>query len=127
MGTLSDALMLVARRWRLWESTRSRHRQCRQSARELRRQLADAEHEAAQERTARERAEQDAEQATTRADELQDALDIANGRLEVLRSQIELFAAWEARERTRLEAETAMLAARKVRAANEQLGPETPQ
>ena len=62
------------------------------------------------------RSESAKEKLQSQLSEIQQQLALAHGEIEVLESQILMFAAWENRERSRLEAEAAMNSARKVRA-----------
>lgn len=74
-------------------------------------------------------ATENADAAREQLDDLQQQLQVAQQQLaavrgenEVLKSQLAMYALWEARERERLEAEAAILAARRMVAVGEATG-----
>lgn len=110
---------LVARR-RL-----ARCRSALAAARRLRREAADLTYRVDEYRQRTVDLENTVEDLRARADAADRENETLRGELAILRARDELWLAWEARERVRLEAETARLAAAKTRALDfPQLEPE---
>lgn len=98
---------------------RRRLRRCRSAlaaARRLRREAADLTYRVDEYRERIRDLEETVEETRDRADAADRENETLRGELDVLRARDEHWIAWEARERSRLEAETARLAAAKTRA-----------